>query len=187
MIYEKLTQRFPLGSTPAQNDQNGIAQEQESKNQNFQFLFGCRPSKTVRSDTQMVDEIADTFDTYFDKNQLTLKFPDVFAQMINNDANIELVVSNTLQPMNLIMSANQIKKESVAHIFINPESLGHKYEDVETKAKDAVTLFQDILGFVNIEYHIDKTSEEIVKILEEAKKKAKEFETQQKKDREEFR
>ena len=77
----------------------------------------------------MVDEIVDTFETYFDKNQLTLKFPDVFAQMINNDANIELVVSNTLQPMNLIMSDNQVR-QSIAHIFINSECRGEKYQDV---------------------------------------------------------
>ena len=44
----------------------------------------------------MVDEIVETFESYFDKDQLTLKFPEVFAQMVNNDANIELVVSNTL-------------------------------------------------------------------------------------------
>ena len=29
--------------------------------QNFQFLFGCRPSKTVNADTDMVNEIIDTF------------------------------------------------------------------------------------------------------------------------------
>ena len=76
----------------------------------------------------MVDEIVDTFETYFDKNQLTLKFPDVFAQMINNDANIELVVSNTLQPMNLIMSDNQVR-QSIAHIFINSECRGIAYNN----------------------------------------------------------
>ena len=74
----------------------------------------------------MVDEIVETFESYFDKDQLTLKFPEVFAQMVNNDANIELVVSNTLQPMNLIMSENKIR-ESVAHIFINSECLGIEY------------------------------------------------------------
>ena len=33
----------------------------------------------------MVDEIVETFESYFDKDQLTLKFPEVFAQMVNND------------------------------------------------------------------------------------------------------
>ena len=32
----------------------------------------------------------------FDKNKLTIKFPDVFAQMVNKDAKIELVKSNAL-------------------------------------------------------------------------------------------
>ena len=78
----------------------------------------------------MVYEITETFETMFDKNQLTLKFPDVFAQMVNNDASTELVVSNTLQPMNLIMSDNKIQK-SVAHIFVNTECNGTPYNEFE--------------------------------------------------------
>ena len=78
----------------------------------------------------MVDEIVETFESFYDKDQLTLKFPEVFAQMVNNDANIELVVSNTLQPMNLIMNDNKIT-ETVAHIFINSECMGHPYHDLK--------------------------------------------------------
>ena len=50
--------------------------------------------------------------------------------MVNNDAKIELVVSNTLQPMNLIMNDNKIN-ETVAHIFINSECMGHPYHDLK--------------------------------------------------------
>ena len=57
------------------NDQVDI----ELVHQNFQFLYGCRPSRTVEADTEMVYEITETFETMFDKNELTLKFPDVFA------------------------------------------------------------------------------------------------------------
>ena len=44
----------------------------------------------------MVQEIVYAFENHYDKNQLTLKLPNVFAQMVNKDANIELATSNTL-------------------------------------------------------------------------------------------
>ena len=92
----------------------------------------------------MVDEIVEAFESYYDKDQLTLKFPEVFAQMVNKDANIELVVSNTLQPMNLVMYQNKIRK-SIAHIFINSECLGFQYHDLKQKSDDAAILFSKIL------------------------------------------
>ena len=64
--------------------------------------------------------------------------------MVNNDASTELVVSNTLQPMNLIMSDNKIEKQT-AHIFINTECKGQAYHDVEQKAMDATTLYSEVL------------------------------------------
>ena len=95
--------------------------------------------------------------------------------MINNDANIELVVSNTLQPMNLIMSDNQVR-QSIAHIFINSECKGEKYQDVQPKSKDAVTLFSEILGVQDVKLHFDLPKHEIEKVLEEIHQYAVKFE-----------
>ena len=73
-----------------------IKQDMKITYQNYLFMFGCRPSKTVNADTDMVYEIIDTFETIFDKSQLTIKLPDMFAQIVNNEAKIELVKSNSV-------------------------------------------------------------------------------------------
>ena len=52
--------------------------------------------------------------------------------MVNEDANIELVASNTLQPMNMILSHN-IVTHSMAVIFINTECRGNGYDNAEAK------------------------------------------------------
>ena len=82
-----------------------IKQDMKITYQNYLFMFGCRPSKTVNADTDMVYEIIDSF-SMLDKSQLTIKLPDTFAQIVSNEAKIELVKSNSIQPLNLIMTGN---------------------------------------------------------------------------------
>ena len=66
--------------------------------------------------------------------------------MMNKDASIELVTSNTLQPLNMIFSHN-IVTHSVAYIFINTEARGNTYYNAEEKGKQAIKFFTDVLDF----------------------------------------
>ena len=103
------------------------------------------------AETTMVQEIVYTFENHYDKNSLTLRLPTVFAQMTNKDANIELVTSNTLQPMKMIFSHNIIT-HSKAFIFINTECKGNEYKNAEQKGADVIKLFTEVLGFKEVSF-----------------------------------
>ena len=70
--------------------------------------------------------------------------PTVLSQMVNQDAKIELVTSNTLQPMNMILSHN-IVTHSIAHIFVNTECKGIEYPKATQKGTTAFKLFNEVL------------------------------------------
>ena len=63
--------------------------------------------------------------------------------MTNRDASIELVKSNTLQPMNMILSHN-IVTHSKAYIFVNTECKGIEYPNAHKKGATALKLFNDV-------------------------------------------
>ena len=64
--------------------------------QNFIFIFGCPASKTVRADTDMVKTIAEAFNTRFNTDDLSLVIPEVFDNIISQDAKYEMLVSNSI-------------------------------------------------------------------------------------------
>ena len=81
-------------------------------------MYGCKPSKAVLAETSMVADITNTLVNRFDRNTLSLKIPAAFEHLKGNDANFEMVTSNTLQPLNLHFHHNIITK-SVAYIFVS--------------------------------------------------------------------
>ena len=83
---------------------------------------------------------------------------------MNEDANIELVASNTLQPMNMILSHN-IVTHSMAVIFINTECRGNVYDHAEAKGEDAIKLFTSVLGFKEVCYYTNLTKKQVVEKL----------------------
>ena len=86
--------------------------------ENVILMYGCKPSKAVLAETTMVADITSTLENRFHRNTLSLKIPAAFEHLKGNDANFEMVTSNTLQPLNLHFHHNIVTK-SLAYIFVS--------------------------------------------------------------------
>ena len=65
--------------------------------QNFLLMWGCRPSSAVNANTKMIAEIVNVLLTKLDRNTLTIQLPQAFEHLKGEDANFEMVTSNTIQ------------------------------------------------------------------------------------------
>ena len=78
----------------------------------------------------MVSMLINVMETRYYKETFTMRLPEVFdhlAQTDNGRLRLELVKSNTLQPMNMIFENNRVT-DSVAYIFVNTECKGLDYK-----------------------------------------------------------
>lgn len=147
----------------------------DKPHQNLILMFGCRPAKTVMADTKLIYELSYTFENNYDKNTLTLKIPDVLTHMSNKDAKTELLTSNTLQTLNLILSHNIIT-DTIAYIFINTECKGAKYPNAHDKGSTAFKIFNEILSFSQVSCFVNLSKRDIVEKMAELKKHSETFE-----------
>ena len=106
--------------------------------ENVILMYGCKPSKAVLAETTMVADITNTLENRFDRNTLSLKIPAAFEHLKGNDANFEMVTSNTLQPLNLHFHHNIITK-SLAYIFVS-EKCKSQLHISESPEKEAMHL-----------------------------------------------
>ena len=60
------------------------------------MIFGSPPGLGVNADTKMASEIAAIFEHQYEKDFLTLHIPNCFEDLKSNDANLEMVISNTI-------------------------------------------------------------------------------------------
>ena len=145
---------------------------------NFVLVFGNQPALTIKAESEMVSELAYAFENKFDNDDLTLRFPDVFKEITSRDNNekMELVVSNTLQPLNLIFSDKLVTKaNTIAYIFVNTECNGVAYEGFEKKSICASELFRNIFEFDEVQLFTDCSKKKIVDKIDDLKKLAIEF------------
>ena len=56
----------------------------------------------------------------FDRNTFSIQLPHIFEELKVKNRNVEIVASNTLQPLKLSFSHNTVT-ESAAVIFVNTE------------------------------------------------------------------
>ena len=68
---------------------------------NFIILYGTKPGKMVKLDTQMIKDFIDNIYRRTDRIQFKVMFPDVLYQMKTEDANFEMADSNSIQKLNL--------------------------------------------------------------------------------------
>ena len=92
----------------------------------------------------MVPEIVYTFENNYNKDDLTLKIPEIFQEISTKDARMELVTSNTLCPLKLFFSHNLVTK-TIAYIFCNTNCNGVEYNDAEVAREYASDLFNNVL------------------------------------------
>ena len=74
----------------------GASKASAIKASNFLFVWGCRPSDQVGAETVMVRDIVKMLTKNFDHDTLTVQLPDSFEQLKGEDANFEMVTSNTI-------------------------------------------------------------------------------------------
>ena len=75
-----------------------------------------------------------------------------------------MMVSNTLQPLNLLYGHNLVT-DSIAYIFVNTESKGLPFKNAVGRGKYAEQLFKEILEFKHVEVFTNLTKVEIIEKL----------------------
>ena len=87
----------------AKGDQQnrGDVTRDEKVHQNFVMIFGTRPSAGVALDTKMIQNLTDNIKHKEHKTQFHVEFPTVLSSIRADDANFEIVVSNTCNLTNL--------------------------------------------------------------------------------------
>ena len=74
----------------------------------------------VKEDSKLIrDSLKNIFEQY-EKETLTLTFPDIIDKIKGTDSNIEIIKSSTLQTMRMDIVGSPIT-ESRCYIFIQPE------------------------------------------------------------------
>ena len=91
----------------------------------------------------------------FDRTTLTVRLPQVYANLVGRDASFEQHASSTLQTC-LLEYRRNIAQKSRAIIFFTPEMTraGLKplvYTDGEAKVDYYIEFFKDILNFDSVE------------------------------------
>lgn len=82
------------------------------------MIFGSPPGLGVNADTNMVSDIAVIFEHQYEKDFLTLLIPACFEDLTSKDANMEMMVSNTIQPMRLPYISNVVT-HAIGIIFVD--------------------------------------------------------------------
>ena len=59
--------------------------------QNFLLIFGEKPGKSVRADTDMASEVVNCMMQRYDKDSLSIKVPQIFSNLKSKDAKFEFV------------------------------------------------------------------------------------------------
>ena len=84
------------------------------------MIYGTAPGKMVNQNTAMVRDFKKTLTNRFDKRTLLVEIPSALDNMRGRDANFEMVISNTIQPLKMLYQY-KIVKYKIAYIFWNKE------------------------------------------------------------------
>ena len=82
------------------------------------MIFGCAPSWGVNADTKLVNEISDILLNRYSRDSLELQIPRCFDDLYSVDAEFEMAISNTTQPLRLVYINNVVTRKA-GLIFIN--------------------------------------------------------------------
>ena len=64
--------------------------------QNFALFFGCKPALGVDAETKMIKDVVEILLVRYSKRTFSVQFPGCFDDLKGEDANFEMVASNTL-------------------------------------------------------------------------------------------
>ena len=60
------------------------------------LIWGCRPRSFVEAKSQMVNDVVKVLLTKYNPKTMTIELPYAFDHIKNQDANFEMVTSNTI-------------------------------------------------------------------------------------------
>ena len=121
------------------------------------------------SQANILPGIVKHFENSFNKLDLTFELPLRLVEIELQGKGIEVVKSNTIQPLKLIYSHNIIRK-GIASIFVNTRCDKCIYPDAVEKGNLAARIFTDALNFNKVTTYTDLTFKEIVDEMEALKK-----------------
>jgi hypothetical protein len=98
----------------------GLSGFEDTKQMNFLFLYGCRPSTGVKANTTMVKDIFDSFIQNADRLNFTVLLPDVFTFMDANDASFETAISSKIKIIKLYHKHN-VATISIGLVIAHPD------------------------------------------------------------------
>ena len=114
----KLQKKAQKGIISGGDSRGGEYVNALSVHKNFILLFGCRPQLGVKAKTKMVHELMQLMRQRYNRDTLCLKLPDSFEHLQAEDAEFEMVTSNTIQSTMLIYNHNIVTKK-IVYIFVN--------------------------------------------------------------------
>ena len=82
----------------------------EEDQQNFIFLYGCRPSAGVKANTTMIKDILNALINSADRINFTVLLPQALEQLKGNDASFETACSSSIQTVKLYYNLNVVTK-----------------------------------------------------------------------------
>ena len=106
---------------------------------------------------------------------MKIDIPSCFEHLKGEDANFEMVTSNSIQPLNLVYHHNLVTW-SIAYIFVNTDCNGFNYVLADTKRTQMELLFKEELNFGNVQVFENLTKNAIIDKLGDLKNIATEFE-----------
>ena len=140
------------------------------KDKNFCLVFGTTPSKNVKSDTKMIENIIDHIKFKQDKVKKYVEFPGVLEQIKTDDANFEVSISNTCERLKLYHRNSLYKRtfqnivgKTIGVIFINSTCLNlpHQIETLEKRREIASRRMRNMWEVDTLDIVNDPTKEEV--------------------------
>ena len=121
--------------------------------QNLLLLWGCRPSDVVLAETKMVADIIEILNAKIDKKEHSVTLPKALDQLKGEDAQFEMVTSNTIQPLKLFYEHNVVTRK-IGLVLINtgirsPKQLEYrnalKFGDLARKTLKDLLKFDEVI------------------------------------------
>ena len=128
------------------------------RRENFSLYFGCNPEQGVIANTKMIKDSVDILLDQYNRMEFAVDFPSCYDDIKGEDANFEIVTSQTSSPLRIPYRTN-ISEEKLCTIFVHTHCRGLEYEDAMERAETHRILFRDWLCYDKVEFMVNPTKE----------------------------
>ena len=140
------------------NDLGPVKIDDENKiRKNLYMIFGTAPGELIVAKTSMCKEIADVFNTRYDKSFFVLTIPNCFKYLACKDASFEVVTTGSIQSTRLHYNKNVITHK-IGLIFNNNPF----YFDAFVKPSELMGMWRKAYKFVEDE---TRTAQKLLDLL----------------------